>query len=243
MSQLRKIYFARLFWRIAVFAICIYISVFYKNLFSVLDGLNFFKSFSPLHILWIIWIFDMLVQIVPVNAKTSIGSQKLFSRCFKASDKKIDYEALKNYISSSTKSAYKIFVLWAVLITLIGVLYSLNLIDKIQLFLITLFFYVCDVICVVIWCPFRLIIKNRCCTTCRIFNWDHIMMFSPLIFMGGFFANSLVLMSFAAWLIWEVSVMLYPERFWEHSNETLKCSKCTDKLCTQYCKNNIKNRL
>ncbi len=63
------------------------------------------------------------------------------------------------------------------------------------------------------------------------------MMFSPLIFMGGFFANSLVVMSFAVWLIWEVSVMLYPERFWEHSNEALKCSKCTDKLCTQYCKN------
>lgn len=134
MSPLRKIYFARLFWRIAVFAVCIYISVFYKNFFSVLDGLNFFKSFSPLHILWIIWIFDMLVQIVPVNAKTSIGSQKLFSRCFKASDKKIDYEALKNYISSSTKSAYKIFVLWAILISIIGVLFYLNVIDKIQFF-------------------------------------------------------------------------------------------------------------
>ena len=237
MYPLRKIYFARLFWRIAVLAVCIYISVYYKNFFSVLDDLNFFKSFSPLHILWIIWIFDMLVQIVPVNAKTSIGSQKLFSKRFKASDKKIDYEALKNYISSSTKSAYKIFVLWAVLIALIGILYHLNIIDKIQLFLITVFFYVCDVICVVIWCPFRLIIKNRCCTTCRIFNWDHAMMFSPLIFMGGFFANSLVVMSFAVWLIWEVSVMLYPERFWEHSNEALKCSKCTDKLCTQYCKN------
>lgn len=27
----------------------------------------------------------------------------------------------------------------------------------------------------------------------------------------------------------------HPERFWEHSNEALRCSNCTDKLCTQYC--------
>ena len=64
----------------------------------------------------------------------------------------------------------------------------------------------CDLICVLIWCPFRLIMKNRCCTTCRIFNWDHLMMFSPLIFMGGFFASSLVILSAVAWLVWELCV-------------------------------------
>jgi hypothetical protein len=61
------------------------------------------------------------------------------------------------------------------------------------------------------------------------------MMFSPLIYMGGFFAVSLVTLAFGAWLVWELFVLLYPERFWEHSNTALKCSECTDKLCTQYC--------
>jgi len=36
-------------------------------------------------------------------------------------------------------------------------------------------------------------------------------------------------------LIWELCVLLYPERFWEKSNAALKCSECTDKLCIQYC--------
>lgn len=36
------------------------------------------------------------------------------------------------------------------------------------------------------------------------------------------------------WGLWIVD-MLYPERFWEFSNEALKCVNCTDKLCTQYC--------
>ena len=101
--------------------------------------------------------------------------------------------------------------------------------------MISIFFYVCDLICVLVWCPFRLLMKNKCCTTCRIFNWDHLMMFAPLIFIGGFFATSLVIMAIIAWLVWEVAVMIYPERFSELTNEALKCSECTDKLCTQYC--------
>ena len=97
-------------------------------------------------------------------------------------------------------------------------------------------FYVCDLICVLIWCPFRLLMRTRCCITCRIFNWDHLMMFSPLIFAGGFYTASLVILSLLAWLVWELCVMMYPERFWERSNAALRCSECTDKLFTQYCR-------
>ena len=137
---------------------------------------------------------------------------------------------------STTKAAYKVFLLWCALVAALGVLYRLGVISTEALFLSSVLFYVCDLICVLIWCPFRLIMKNRCCTTCRIFNWDHLMMFSPLIYAGGFYAGSLVLLSAAAWLVWELCVMMYPERFWDHSNAALQCSACTDKLCTQYCR-------
>ena len=101
--------------------------------------------------------------------------------------------------------------------------------------LITIVFYVCDLICVLIWCPFRLIMRNRCCTTCRIFNWDHLMMFSPMVFVGGFFAESLFVLSLIVWIVWELCILMHPERFWEQTNQALRRSECTDKLCTQYC--------
>ena len=142
---------------------------------------------------------------------------------------------MRNYVISTTKAAYKVFILWCLLIAALGVLYYTGVMDHAALFMVSVLFYVCDLICVLIWCPFRLIMKNKCCTTCRIFNWDHLMMFSPLVFVGGFYCTSLLVMSIAAFLVWEVCVMLYPERFWEFSNEALKCSSCTDKLCTQYC--------
>lgn len=235
MSRTRKNCVARLVGRCLIFAACIGLCIFHRQAFTILDDWNFFKEFSPLHLLWIVWVIDMILQIFPIKNKVPLGSQKLFANRFRPMREKINYEALKNYIVATTKAAYKVFLLWCVLIAVIGILYSTGVIDKVLLFMISVFFYVCDLICVLVWCPFRLIMKNRCCTTCRIFNWDHLMMFSPLIFMGGFFAASLVLLSVAAWLVWELCVMIYPERFWDHSNAALQCSQCTDKLCTQYC--------
>ena len=236
MSKTRKVYFARLAGRFIALVLCTLMCIFKRDVFDVLNGANFFHYLSPLHILWAIWVVDMFLQIIPIKNKVPLGSQKLFANRFKPIREKINYKALKSYILVTTKAAYKVFIIWCALIAVIGVLYFHGIIDKIGLFMISVLFYVCDLICVLIWCPFRLIMKNRCCTTCRIFNWDHLMMFSPLVFMGGFFAVSLVIMSAVAWLVWELCVLIYPERFWDHSNTALRCSECTDKLCTQYCR-------
>ena len=167
MSATRKIYFARLAGRCLVLVLCLLLWAYRRDAFTVLDGLNFFKTLSPLHLLWIIWVGDMFLQIVPLRNKVPIGSQKLFANHFRPIREKINYRALRSYIVSTTKAAYKVFLLWCVLIAAIGVLYSLGVIDQIGLFMISVLFYVCDLICVLIWCPFRLIMKNRCCTTCR----------------------------------------------------------------------------
>lgn len=234
MSKTRKRYCIRLIGRIIIFILCL-IMCFKPNFYNILEGMNFFNEFHLLHILWIIWVIDMILQIIPIKNKVALGSQKLFKNRFKPNPKKISIETLKKYIVNTTKSAYKVFIIWVLLIASIALLYYLGVINKVWLFMISVFFYVCDLICVLIWCPFRLIMKNKCCTTCRIFNWDHIMMFSPLIFIGGFYSISLVVMAVLAWLVWELCVLLFSERFCEITNAALKCTNCTDKLCTQYC--------
>ena len=235
MSETRKRYMARLVGRIAIFIVCFVMCFTSPQGFEILERNRFFDGFSVFHLLWLVWMADMLQQIIPLKNKVALGSQKLFANRFRPIRKKINAQALKKYIVTTTKAAYKVMVLWIALIAAIGALYYMDAIDKLWLFMISVCFYVCDLICVLIWCPFRLVMKNKCCTTCRIFNWDHLMMFSPLIFAGGFFSVSLVVMSLLAFLVWEVCVMLYPERFWEMTNLSLKCCECTDKLCTQYC--------
>ncbi|MBQ9704110.1 MAG: hypothetical protein IJV68_06160 [Clostridia bacterium] len=238
MSPTRRIYFLRLIGRVFALGCAIALLFVYPESYNVIEQGGFFSAFSPHHVLWGVWIIDIICQIFPVGkqATISLGSMKLFKNRFKPIKDKVNKEALKSYIISTTKGAYKVFFLWLALLTVIGVLYYTDIIDNRILFLISVLFYVCDLICVLFWCPFRLIMKNRCCTTCRIFNWDHLMMFTPMLFIGGFYSVSLLILATLAFLVWEMCVLIFPERFWEHSNTALKCSECTDKLCTQYCR-------
>jgi len=235
MSTVRKHYVVRLVLRCVVLLLCFALYLRGAKDFEILYGSNFFRKFSLFHLLWIVWLFDMLGQLFPLKGHISLGSQKHFLARFRPIKEKINLPALKAYAVSTAKAAYKVMLLWIALIAVIGVLYFCGVLTRELLLLISVLFYVCDLICVLVWCPFRLLMKTRCCTTCRIFNWDHFMMFSPLVFIDSFFTRSLFLLSLAVLIYWEVSAFLYPERFWEHTNEALRCASCTDKLCTQYC--------
>ena len=233
-SDIRKRYILRLIGRciILVCAVILYFTDFQTH--NILGGFDFFQKPSLLHILWVIWMLDMVQQLYPAK-NIALGSHKVFRLRFKPVLERINKDALKKYIVTTTQAAYKVMLLWIALIAVLGLLKHWGILSDAHLFLISVLFYVCDLICVLVWCPFRLIMKNKCCTTCRIFDWDHMMMFTPMLFVKGFFSISLLVVAFIIWLIWELCVLLYPERFWEKSNAALKCSECTDKLCIQYC--------
>jgi hypothetical protein len=246
-SPTRKKYIAKFIFRCIVAVIYSVLFFTDKDAFTVINRGAFFTSgFSFLHVMFGIWILDMLLQIIPIKNAVPLGSQKHMKIRFvdikgivtEEAQKlkgKITKEAIKNYAVSTTKKAYRVFLIWIALLTVLGVLYYTHVIDNAFLFMVTVVFYVCDLICVLIWCPFRLILHTRCCTTCRIYNWDHLMMFTPIMFIGSLYSTVLVLLALAVWVLWELCVFLYPERFWEQTNHALKCSECTDKLCSQYC--------
>ena len=233
---MRKRYAIKLVGRCGIFLACVLLVICRPQEMEILYGAEFFKRFSVLQLLWLLWIVDMIEQLFPLRKKIPLGSQKLFKLRFRPVRERVDREAIRRYVVTTTKAAYKVMLLWVALLAVIGGLYFGGLITRSVLFLISVAFYVCDLICVLIWCPFRLMMRNRCCTTCRIFNWDHLMMFTPMMFINSFYSISLLLIALVVWGMWELCVLLYPERFWEKSNEALKCSACTDKLCTQYCR-------
>ena len=234
LSDIRKRYICRLVARCCILlgAVVLCFTDFARH--DILQGFAFFQKLSLLHLLWAIWVLDMLQQLIPAK-HIALGSHKVFLKRFKPALERFSTEALKAHIVTTTRSAYKVMLLWAALIACLGLLKLGGILADAHLFLVSVLFYVCDLICVLVWCPFRLIMKNKCCTTCRIFNWDHMMMFTPMLFVKGFYSLSLLALALIVWIIWELCVLLYPERFWEKSNAALKCSECTDKLCIQYC--------
>ena len=178
----------------------------------------------------------MLLQLVYVKNHVPLGSQKLFRQRYVPVEGGFDGHGLRAYIRERTKSAYQVFLIYAMGVAALGLLKKTGVLGEIALLVICAAFYVCDLICVLIWCPFRIFMKTRCCTECRIFNWDHLMMFSPLLFFPSVYCWSLLALSIAACAVWEVFIFLHPEHFWEGANAALTCASCTDKLCTQYCR-------
>ena len=228
---LRNIYLQRFIFRCGVLLLGVVCYFFFPGVFSPLYEGGFFHSFTLLHLLWLVWMGDMLAQILPARKVMALGSQKLFRRNFHCAGP-YDRQQLRIQLRRSRRGDWAVFVLWAAVTAGIGLLVARNIFHEVELLLTAVFFYVCDLICVLFWCPFRVFfMKNRCCTTCRIFNWDHLMMFAPFFFLPGFFGRSLLTMAIVVWLVWEATIYLHPERFVEQANLALRCSACTDRLC------------
>ncbi len=231
-TPLRKLYKTRYVFRLCVLGFTFFMYFSYPQSFQILTGFNFFKKISWLHLLWLVWVIDMIIQLIPSKRYLPLGSLKQFNEFYKPIRKLLDKNELIKFIKKSWIESLKISFVWILIIAVVGILRFFSIIGMKELLLISVVFYVLDMTFVLFWCPFRVwILKNRCCTTCRIFNWDHMMMFSPLLFIPGFYSISLFSFSIAVLLVWEICFYNHPERFCEDTNEALKCNNCKDKLC------------
>lgn len=175
-------------------------------------------------VIWFVFAAEMISRFFPSYTE-SMGCQKQFARNYKPTGKEPDIKKLN-------KGVIAVIISWVLLNGAIAGLHALKIISDGILILVTLFYSVCDMICILFFCPFQtLMMKNRCCTTCRIYNWDFLMMFTPCIFIPSIYTWSLVLLALALFIRWEVTFKLHPERFTDDSNESVKCINCKEKLC------------
>lgn len=173
--------------------------------------------------IWIFFIGSMILRLIP-NKKYSAGNQKIFKSNF--------IQAKETKIKRDYKSAIGTLIVWMLLNGIIGFLYFKGIITPKILFYISLAYSVCDIICILWFCPFqKWIMKNRCCNTCRIYNWDFAMMFTPLIFVPNLYNYTLVGLSLIIVLIWEITYYKHPERFHSETNNFINCKNCKERMC------------
>lgn len=177
-------------------------------------------------IIWIVYLLEMIIRFFPSKLE-SMGCQKQFEKnyIYNTSNKEITFKK-KPYTTRI------VLLSWIVLNSIIGILYFTKVFDKGILLLISFTYGVCDMICILFFCPFQTwIMKNKCCTTCRIYNWDFAMMFTPLVFIPSIYTYSLLILSLILLFKWELFYHKYPERFSEETNYSLHCENCREKLC------------
>ena len=225
LTAVGAIHYFRLFYRSALFvALLVQYLVYRINKGpAIIESLE--ERPAIIAVICILFTVEMIFRFFPSRLE-SPGSQKQFAR---------------NYIKSgSTEISIQdnngtvlVLLLWLGFNAVFGALYLAGVIDDGIMLLLSCAYSVCDMICILFFCPFQTwFLKNKCCATCRIYNWDYAMMFTPLFFVMKPYTWGLLALSVGLLIRWEITFYKHPERFSDRTNDYLRCRNCTEKLCT-----------
>ena len=222
-SKISKLHYFKLIFRLGLFFSALTVTVLDRLNRSIREIDEVAKNSAVYVIIWCIFVIEILFRFFPSRLE-SMGCQKQFAKNYCPTGRPLP--------KRSGMGTFVSLVSWCALNFVIFLLYRAGVIDREILFLIALAFSVCDMICILFFCPFQTwFLKNKCCGACRIYNWDYAMMFTPMAFTGTLFGLSLFGAGLALLARWEITYRLHPERFYEETNGSLRCANCEEKLC------------
>ena len=172
----------------------------------------------------------MLAQLNP-RSRLTTGCHKQYVSSFDPAPNYSE-ELLHQTVRHQNRGAAKVALVWIAVHAAVGWLYFKDILSVSELLLLSAFYYLCDLICVLFFCPFQtFLMHNRCCVNCRIFAWGSWMMATPLAFISHIYAQTLVGAAVLVLMVWEYRFYHHPERFWFGSNRHLQCVHCKEQLC------------
>ena len=175
-------------------------------------------------VICIVFSVEMILRFFPSKFE-SPGCQKQFAHNYIKSGE-------TDIVIQDNNATVLVLLLWISGNAVFGALHMKGILDDGIMLLLSCAYSVGDMICILFFCPFQSwFLKNKCCTVCRIYNWDYAMMFTPLFFVAKPYTWELLTLSMALLARWEIAFYLHPERFSENTNEYLRCQNCTEKLC------------
>ena len=225
LTAISTFHFIRLVYRSILFlaAAAFYIAYRFTNDERISVHLD--KLPVVLAVIWVVYVVEMVLRFFPSRLE-SPGCQKQFARNYiKTGQTEIDVQ--------DNHGTMLVALLWICFNGVFGVLHMTGVFDVGIMVLISCAYAVCDMICILFFCPFQTwFLKNKCCSACRIYNWDYAMMFTPLFFVRAAYSWSLFALSLVLLLRWEITFYRHPEWFSERTNAYLHCANCKEKLCT-----------
>ena len=223
-SIVSTLHYIRLVYRSALFVLLLISYIRYR----VFSGTPVIENVERLpvilYVTWAVFVVEMILRFFP-SGYESPGCQKQFARNYvKSGETQIDIP--------DNNATVLVALLWIVFNGIFGALHMEGVLDDGIMILLCGAYSICDIICILFFCPFQTwFMKNKCCSTCRIYNWDYAMMFTPLFFVRKGYTWSLLALSVALLIRWEITFYLHPERFSEKTNDYLRCGNCSEKLC------------
>ena len=230
MTPMLARYFVKLAVRVAIFIGTLIVYLVHKEWLVQFMTQSIALGITPIHVLWVVFMVMMIYHIFP-HDKLSMALRKAKKEVYVEVPGYSELELLR-YVQKQNIRAWVVMLVWLVFNSIFGCLYLINILEASDLLMLTVFYFLCDYICILFYCPFQsVIMKNKCCVNCRIFDWGHFMMFTPMLFIKSFFSWSLFVTSFIVLIHWEIVYAKHPDRFWEGSNKVLQCASCKDRTC------------
>jgi len=176
------------------------------------------------HLLWGIGMLEMALVFFPrIAPGQSCG--RVYDRHYIPAN--FTPDRLSAQVRHADRRLWGVVALWMLCVGGLGSALWLKLIERAHIVFAAVCCSLLDQLFVNMGCPLRSwIMKNKCCTTCRIYSWGFAMMLSPLLLIPSFWTYSLAAMAFFILIRWEVAYIRHPERFFELSNQALRCSRC-----------------
>ena len=232
MTGMMARYLVKFAIRVGIFVSVLVFYIVNKPLMCQVMTMKVYMGIQPIHVLWLYFMGLMILHMFPFHKiKLTMARRKAEEERFIPVENYSELELLR-FVKDQNVKAWKVMLVWLITNGVIGALYLMNILDDADLLMFTVFFFLCDYICIMFFCPFQtFIMKNKCCVNCRIYDWGHFMMFTPMLFIKNFFSWSLFFTSCAVLIHWEVVYAKHPERFWSGSNKTIQCANCKDKTC------------
>ena len=229
-TKMMTTYLIKFAIRITVFVLIAVLYVTDKPLMYQLMTQPLWMGVTPIHVLWLGFMVMMFLHIFPMK-KVTMALLKSEEKEYVLQENYSEVELLK-FVQDQNVKAWMVMLIWLCFNAIFGILYLFGVLDIADLLMLTVFYFLCDYICILLFCPFQTcIMKNKCCVNCRIYDWGHFMMFTPMLFIQNFFSWSLFFTSCVVLTKWEIIYAKHPERFYYGSNKRLQCINCKDKTC------------
>ena len=227
MKKLTKVaiwHYIRLVYRSILFVLILIAYIRYRFHYGEPLTISIERMPVILYVVWAVFVIEMIARFFPCSFE-SPGCQKQFARNYIKTGR-------TDVIVPDNNATLLVALIWIVFNAAFGALHMMGILDDGIMILLCSAYSVCDMICILFFCPFQSwFLKNKCCSACRIYNWDYAMMFTPLFFVEKTYTWSLLVLSIALLVRWEITFYKHPERFSENTNDYLQCKNCTEKLC------------
>ncbi len=227
-----KFYLCKLFFRVGIFVSVFAMYLLRKDRMVQFMNQPFWNGISLVHVVWFVFMGIMFLHLIPNNWLSMAWKKARGTVYTPVNPEEVNELELLRFVQRMNRGAWKVMLVWLIFNAFWGFMYLFKLIGDADLLMLTVFYFLCDYICILFFCPFQTyLMKNKCCINCRIYDWGHFMMFTPMLFIRNFYSWSLFFMSLIVLIHWELQYARYPERFWEGTNKVLKCEHCREKTC------------